>query len=361
MAPVVKALQVDTTRFEVKVVVTGQHREMLHQVLEFFRIMPDHDLDIMRHGQTLTEITSRVLAGLEEVISFEKPDIVLVHGDTTTTFSASLAAFYQKVAVGHVEAGLRSHNLYDPFPEEMNRRLTGALATLHFAPTKSAAAQLAKEGVPHSRVFVTGNTVIDALLGTVKDDYVFRDPVLRDLDFEKERVILLTTHRRENWGIPMERIFAAVRQLITTFSDIRVVFPVHKNPKIRAVAVRALGDLHRVNLIEPPAYEEFINLMARAHFLLTDSGGLQEEAPSLGKPVLVLRDTTERPEGVEAGTALLVGTDDDKIVKEATRLLTDTKAYAAMAEAPNPYGDGHAAKRIAQILWEERELFQPGN
>jgi UDP-N-acetylglucosamine 2-epimerase (non-hydrolysing) len=359
MAPVIKVLQSETTRFEVKVVVTGQHREMLDQVLDFFEIRPDHDLDIMRHGQTLTEITSRVLAGLEEVILAEKPAIVLVHGDTTTTFAASLAAFYQRVAVGHVEAGLRSHNMYNPFPEEMNRRLTGALTTLHFAPTDSAAAQLAQEGVPESNVFVTGNTVIDALLGTVKDDYVFGDQVLRGLDFEKERVILLTTHRRENWGIPMQRIFSAVRQLITTFSDIRVVFPVHKNPQIREVAVGALGGLPRVNLIEPPAYEEFVNLMARVCFLLTDSGGLQEEAPSLGKPVLVLRETTERPEGVAAGTALLVGTDDGQIVKEATKLLTDTKAYAAMAEAPNPYGDGQAAKRVAQILWEQRELLRP--
>ena len=208
-----------------------------------------------------------------------------------------------------------------------------------------------------SRIFVTGNTVIDALLGTVKDDYVFGDPVLRGLDFEKERVVLLTTHRRENWGMPMERIFAAVRQLITAFPDIRVVFPVHKNPRIREVAVRMLGDLPRVNLIEPPAYEEFVNLMARVCFLLTDSGGLQEEAPSLGKPVLVLRETTERPEGVAAGTALLVGTDDGQIVKETTRLLTDAKTYASMAEAPNPYGDGHASERILQILWEQRKLL----
>ncbi len=358
MAPVVRALKSKPTKFDVKVTVTGQHREMLDQVLEFFQITPDHDLDIMRHGQTLTDITSRVLSGLEKVISAESPDIVLVHGDTTTTFAASLAAFYQQVAVGHVEAGLRSYDLYNPFPEEMNRRLTGALATFHFAPTQSAAEHLAGEGVSRSHVFLTGNTVIDALLGTVRDDYIFRNPVLKNLDFAEERVILMTTHRRENWGLPMRRIFTAVRQLIQSFPDVRVVFPVHRNPRIREVAESALSDLPRVNLIEPPAYEEFVNLMARAYFLLTDSGGLQEEAPSLEKPVLVLRDTTERPEGVQAGTALLVGTDTGRIVKEATRLLTDQQAYSTMAKAPNPYGDGQAAERIAKILWEQRELLR---
>ena len=358
MAPVVRALKSKPTKFDVKVTVTGQHREMLDQVLEFFQITPDHDLDIMRHGQTLTDITSRVLSGLEKVISAESPDIVLVHGDTTTTFAASLAAFYQQVAVGHVEAGLRSYDLYNPFPEEMNRRLTGALATFHFAPTQSAAEHLAGEGVSRSHVFLTGNTVIDALLGTVRDDYIFRNPVLKNLDFAEERVILMTTHRRENWGLPMRRIFTAVRQLIQSFPDVRVVFPVHRNPRIREVAESALSDLPRVNLIEPPAYEEFVNLMARAYFLLTDSGGLQEEAPSLEKPVLVLRDTTDRPEGVQAGTALLVGTDTGRIVKEATRLLTDQQAYSTMAKAPNPYGDGQAAERIAKILWEQRELLR---
>lgn len=358
MAPVIKALESRPAEFDVKVVVTGQHREMLDQVLDFFEITPDYDLDIMRHGQTLTDITSRVLAGLEQVISREGPDIVLVHGDTTTTFAASLAAFYQQVAVGHVEAGLRSHDLYNPFPEEMNRRLTGALATFHFAPTQPAAGHLAQEGVPDAHIFLTGNTVIDALLGTVRDDYVFQDPVLRNLDFTRERVILLTTHRRENWGVPMQRIFTAVQRLLTAFPDVRVVFPVHKNPRIREVAVNILGDLPRVSLIEPPAYEEFVNLMARVYFLLTDSGGLQEEAPSLGKPVLVLRDTTERPEGVEAGTALLVGTDTDRIMEEAIKLLTDVQAYSTMAKAPNPYGDGQAAQRIAQILWKQRELLR---
>lgn len=358
MAPVVRVLQSEPARFTVKVVVTGQHREMLDQVLDFFAIRPDYDLDIMRHGQTLTEITSRVLAGLEKIIASENPDIVLVHGDTTTTFAASLAAFYQQVAVGHVEAGLRSHNSYNPFPEEMNRRLTGALATFHFAPTDTAAAHLAREGVPNSRVFLTGNTVIDALLGTVKNDYTFRDPLLRSLDFSKERVILLTTHRRENWGAPMERIFTAVRQLVASFPDVRVVFPVHRNPRIREVAADAFDHVPRVNLIEPPAYEEFVNLMARVYCLLTDSGGLQEEAPSLGKPVLVLRDTTERLEGVRAGTALLVGTDTERITEEATKLLTDREAYMNMAEAPNPYGDGKAAQRVAKILWEQRTLLQ---
>lgn len=358
MAPVIRALKSKSSKFDVQVVVTGQHREMLDQVLEFFEITPDHDLDIMRHGQTLTDITSRVLSGLERVIYAENPDIVLVHGDTTTTFAASLAAFYHQVAVGHVEAGLRSHDLYNPFPEEMNRRLTGALATFHFAPTQRAVEHLSGEGVCDSHIFLTGNTVIDALLGTVRDDYIFEDPVIRALDFTQERVILLTTHRRENWGLPMRRIFTAVRQLIQEFPDVRVVFPVHKNPRIREAAEKILGDWPRVNLIEPPAYEEFVNLMARVYFLLTDSGGLQEEAPSLGKPVLVLRDTTERPEGVQAGTALLVGSDTDRIVEEATKLLTDLQAYSTMAKAPNPYGDGQAARRIAKILWEQRELLK---
>ncbi len=355
MAPVIKSFQSAADRFDVKVVVTGQHREMLDQVLDFFDIMPDHDLSIMRHGQTLTDITCGVLKGLEQVLISENPDVVLVHGDTTTTFAASLAAFYRQIAVGHVEAGLRSYNMYNPFPEEMNRRLTSSMAAFHFAPTRPAMANLVREGVPESRIFLTGNTVIDALLGTVKEDYVFQDPILKLLDFTKERIILLTTHRRENWGLPMERIFQAVGQLVADCPDIRVVFPVHKNPKIRELAQASLGELPRVNLIEPPAYEEFANLMARSHFLLTDSGGLQEEAPSLGKPVLVLRDTTERPEGVEAGTAILVGTDTQRIIQEATKLLTDAQAYAQMAQSPNPYGDGQAAPRIAQILWEERD------
>jgi len=354
MAPVVKALRSKPDRFDVRVVVTGQHREMLDQVVDFFHLSPDYDLDIMKHGQSLTDITCGVLRGLEDVIAGEKPEIVLVHGDTTTTFAASLAAFYQKTPVGHVEAGLRSHDMYNPFPEEMNRRLTGALASLHFAPTRGAVENLRREGIPDSHIFLTGNTVIDALLGTVREDYTFRDPVLRSLDFHRERVILLTTHRRENWGEPMERIFRAVRELVASFPDVRVVFPVHKNPRIREAAGKALQGLPRVDLIEPPGYEEFANLMAKVFLLLTDSGGLQEEAPSLGKPVLVLRDTTERPEGIEAGTALLVGTDTCRIVEQAARLLTDPEAYRQMAEIPNPYGDGRAAERIADILWQER-------
>ncbi len=355
MAPVVKALRARPDRFTVRVAVTGQHREMLDQVLDFFQLTPDYDLGIMRHGQSLSDITCRVLKGLEGIIGEEKPEIVLVHGDTTTTFAGSLAAFYQRVSVGHVEAGLRSHDPYNPFPEEMNRRLTGALAALHFAPTDRAAENLRREGVPDSRIFVTGNTVIDALLGAVSEDYVFQDPVLKDLNFQDERVILLTTHRRENWGQPMERIFSAVRQLVASFPDVRVIFPVHKNPRIREAAGRAFAGLSRVNLIEPPGYEEFANLMARVYLLLTDSGGLQEEAPSLGKPVLVLRETTERPEGIEAGTNLLVGTDPQRIAAETTRLLTDKEAYRKMAEAPNPFGDGRAAERIADILWQERK------
>ncbi|NLK08853.1 MAG: UDP-N-acetylglucosamine 2-epimerase (non-hydrolyzing) [Firmicutes bacterium] len=349
MAPVIKALK-GKGQFDVKVIVTGQHREMLYQVLDLFNIVPDHDLGIMRHGQTLTDITCGVLEGLESVLLAEQPDVVLVHGDTTTTFAASLAAFYQKVPVGHVEAGLRSYNMYNPFPEEINRCLTTRMTAFHFAPTDPAVENLLREGVPEEQIFLTGNTVIDALLQTVRDDYVFSDPVLNDLNFADERVILLTTHRRENWGAPMERIFQSVNQLVEEFGDIRIVFPVHKNPQIRELSEQMLGELPRVDLIEPPHYEEFVNLMNKSYFLLTDSGGLQEEAPSLGKPVLVLRDTTERPEGIEAGTAIMVGTDAGRIMDEARKLLTDTEIYTKMAAAPNPYGDGQAAPRIAEVL-----------
>lgn len=352
MAPVINVLRKESHRFDVKVAVTAQHREMLDQVLQVFAIEPDYDLDIMQHGQTLTDITVRVLQGLEKVMEKEAPDVVLVHGDTTTTFAGSLAAFYHQVPVGHVEAGLRSGNCYNPFPEEMNRRLTGVLARFHFAPTQTAVNNLRAENVPESHIFLTGNTVIDALYSTVRDDYQFRDPFLQQLDFGKERVLLVTAHRRENWGEPMRRIFTALRRLVELFADIRIVFPVHKNPRIRELARALLGDVPRVNLIEPPAYAEFANLMARVYLLVTDSGGLQEEAPSLGKPVLVLRETTERPEGIAAGTALLVGTDPERIVREVSRLLTDRAAYECISRAPNPYGDGRAAERIAAVLWE---------
>ncbi|QTL99654.1 UDP-N-acetylglucosamine 2-epimerase (non-hydrolyzing) [Iocasia frigidifontis] len=352
MAPVVKALQVDK-RFEAVVVVTAQHREMLDQVLGLFDINPDYDLDIMQGGQSLSEITTRVLMGLEGVISKENPDIVLVHGDTSTTFVAGLAAFYQQVRLGHVEAGLRTYNKYSPFPEEMNRHLTAVLADLHFAPTANSRENLLAENIDPDRVFVTGNTVIDAILETADDDYVFQNDVLEQLDFVNQKIILLTSHRRENLGKPMEDIFTAVRRLIEDNHDVELVFPVHLNPKVREIANDNLEGLNRVHLIEPMEYKPFVNLMARSYLVLTDSGGIQEEAPGLGKPVLVLRDTTERPEAVTAGTVALVGTEENEIYNKASLLLNNKEEYDKMANAVNPYGDGRASQRICERLLYE--------
>lgn len=349
MAPLVRLLQKDG-QLECRVAVTAQHREMLDQVLRLFDIVPDYDLNIMRAGQTLFDITGRALAGLQGVLEAERPDLVLVHGDTTTTFVAALAAYYLQLPVGHVEAGLRTGNRYSPFPEEMNRRLAGALAELHFAPTARARANLLREGVDPAQIFVTGNTVIDALLATVRRDYRFGDPLLDNMDFERHRVILMTTHRRENLGDPMREIYLALREVLERHPDVRVIFPVHKNPAVRRVVHEVLGETDRVHLVEPMDYEPFVNLMARCYLVLTDSGGMQEEAPSLGKPVLVLRDTTERPEAVEAGTVRLVGTSRGAVREETGRLLTDRDHYRAMAEAVNPYGDGRAAARIVQAI-----------
>jgi len=349
MAPLVKTLQ-DDPQIDCKVAVTAQHREMLDQVLNLFQIIPDYDLDIMRPGQTLFEITSRALLGLQNILLKEKPDLVLVHGDTSTTFAGALAAYYSKISVGHVEAGLRSCNKYSPFPEEINRRLTGVLGDLHFAPTRTAAGNLLREGHDSEEIFITGNTVIDALLHTVQKEYKFRSSILNKVDFNSQRVLVLTTHRRENWGEPMQQIYSAVRDLVQEFSDVVVVFPVHKNPAVRQVAKKTLGDLERVKLIEPLDYEPFANLLNKAYLVLTDSGGLQEEAPALGKPVLVLRENTERPEAVTAGTVKLVGTNRDKIYQDAKQLLTDEKAYNNMAHAVNPYGDGQSSRRIQEAL-----------
>lgn len=349
MAPVVRALAA-VREFEPIVAVTAQHREMLDQVLTTFAIRPDYDLDLMRHGQTLSDVAVGSIKGLESVLAETRPHVVLVHGDTLTTFAGALAAFYAQVPVAHVEAGLRTADRYNPFPEEMNRRLTGALAEFHFAPTETAKQNLLREAVPANRIWVTGNTVIDALLATVKPDYRFTDPALARIDFSAERVILVTTHRRENLGAPMQRIYRALRKLVHEFSDVRVVFALHKNPAVRSLAQAELGNVPRVDLIEPPAYEEFANLMNQAHLIITDSGGVQEEAPALGKPVLVARETTERPEGVAAGTLVLVGTDTERIVEQARRLLQDRVAYDRMAKSSNPYGDGQAAQRIVSIL-----------
>ncbi len=349
MAPVVKSLAQDES-FQSIVTVTAQHREMLDQILELFDITPDHDLDIMQHGQTLTDISVRALRGLETVLESARPDVILVHGDTLTTFIGGLAGFFQQIPVGHVEAGLRTGDPYNPFPEEMNRRLTGTLAAMHFAPTSGAQENLLREGVASDDIHVVGNTVIDALVSQVSEAFVFDDPELRRIDFEGSRVLLVTTHRRENLGEPMRRIYAALLEILTNFPDTSVVFPMHKNPAIREIAHQYFDGHERVHLVEPPEYRTFANLMARSHLILTDSGGIQEEAPSLGKPVLVLRDTTERPEGIDAGTCLKVGTEIEEIVRRCSRLLADDKAYKQMAHAVNPYGDGKAADRIVGVL-----------
>ncbi|WP_033827512.1 non-hydrolyzing UDP-N-acetylglucosamine 2-epimerase [Bacillus andreraoultii] len=346
MAPLVLELKKRPQQFETIVTVTAQHRQMLDQVLETFHVTPDYDLNMMADRQTLIDLTVKGLAGLDKVMKEVHPDIVLVHGDTTTTFVASLAAFYNQIPVGHVEAGLRTWNKYSPFPEEVNRQLTGVVADLHFAPTEMAANHLYKENKPKEHIFITGNTAIDALKTTVKKD--FYHPVLDKLN--GNRYILLTAHRRENLGEPMRHMFHAIMRLVEQHKDIQVVYPVHLNPVVRDLANEILGDHERIHLIEPLNVIDFHNMAARAHVILTDSGGVQEEAPSLGVPVLVLRDTTERPEGIEAGTLKLAGTDEDKIYQLANELLVNRDAYDAMAKAVNPYGDGHASERIIEAI-----------
>ena len=351
MSPVILELQRFPEKVAVVVAVTGQHRELLHQVLDVFQIKPRYDLDIMRVKQSLSEITTRSLEGLEGIVLKERPDIVLAQGDTTTTFAATLAAFYNKVAVGHVEAGLRTDNKYDPFPEEMNRRLTTVLADLHFAPTPAARENLLAEGVPPQKIYVTGNTVIDALLMVAERPWTFDDPALASAGADGRRMILVTAHRRENWGEPMARICKAIKGIVESFPDTIVIFAVHKNPVVRDIVFPALRGVERVHLIEPPDYVPFVHLLKKAYLILTDSGGVQEEAPALGKPVVVMRRTTERPEGVEAGTAVLAGTDSDGIFRAAAELLTEPDTYNSMARAINPYGDGHASARIREALF----------
>ena len=353
MAPVVLELNKHPEYIVPIVTVTAQHREMLDQVLNLFEIVPHHDLDIMCQGQTLFDITTRAIEGLNEVFECERPDLVLVHGDTTTTFAGALAAFYHQIPIGHVEAGLRTHNKYSPFPEEMNRKLTGSLADMHFAPTWTSRNNLLSEAVSDNNIFVTGNTVIDALLATVKPDFVFQERLLTQIDYNKRKVILVTTHRRENLGEPMRHIYQALRTIVEEFSDVEIVFPVHKNPKVREVVESELGNRDRIHLIDPLDYEPFANLLARSYLVLTDSGGIQEEAPALGKPVLVLRDTTERPEAIVAGTVKLIGTDRDVVHEQTRKLIIDKDEYLKMANACNPYGDGKAAQRIVHtILWK---------
>lgn len=353
MAPLVKVLQSQKEYFETIVAVTGQHRQMLDQVLSAFEITPDIDLSLMKQGQTLYDVTSNVLFGMKQILEEKKPDIVLVHGDTTTTFATALAAFYQQIPVGHVEAGLRTYNIYSPFPEEFNRQSVGAIATLHFAPTEMAKQNLLQEQKRLEAIFVTGNTAIDALKTTVVSDY--SHPILEWVG--ESPMILLTAHRRENLGVPMRNMFKAIRRIVEEHSELKVVYPMHLNPLVQESANEILGNHPRIRLIEPLEVLDFHNFLNHAHIILTDSGGIQEEAPSLGKPVLVMRDTTERPEGIAAGTLKLVGTDEATIYYEFKKLLTDELAYAEMSQAANPYGDGEASNRIAKIIknWFNQE------
>ncbi|MGO3537258.1 MAG: non-hydrolyzing UDP-N-acetylglucosamine 2-epimerase [Latilactobacillus curvatus] len=347
MAPLVLALKERADEFEAVTVVTAQHRQMLDQVLEIFKIKPDYDLDVMKQRQTLSEITSNVLMNLDKVIATEKPDIVLVHGDTTTTFAASISAFYNQTAIGHVEAGLRTWDKYSPFPEEMNRQLTDVLSDLYFAPTSQSEANLLQENHPQKAIYITGNTAIDALKQTVQSDY--NHSILDVVDADK-RMILVTMHRRENQGEPMKRVFKVMRQVVETHDDVEIVYPVHLNPVVQEAAQGILGNHPRIHLIDPLDVVDFHNLAARSFFIMSDSGGVQEEAPSLGKPVLVLRDTTERPEGVEAGTLKLVGTQPEQVHDAMVELLDDQAVYDAMAHAKNPYGDGQASQRILDAI-----------
>lgn len=347
MAPLVLELQKQSQRFETITIVSAQHREMLDQVLDIFHIKPDYDLNIMHARQTLTDITSNVLINLDKILKEAKPDIVLVHGDTTTTFAASVAAFYNQIPIGHVEAGLRTWEKYSPYPEEMNRQMTDAMTDLYFAPTNQSKANLLKENHKEDNIYITGNTAIDALKQTVDKEYHhdILDKVSPD-----NKLILLTMHRRENQGEPMRRVFKVIREVVESREDVEVIYPVHLSPAVQEVAKEILGNTERIHLISPLDVVDFHNLAARSYFIMTDSGGVQEEAPSLGKPVLVLRDTTERPEGVEAGTLKLVGTESEKVKKEMEELLDNDAEYQRMAQAKNPYGDGKASERILDAI-----------
>lgn len=348
MCPLVNVLKALPEDFEVVVTVTGQHKEMLQQVLDVFRVVPDHNLNIMKPGQTLFDVTCEVLTRLKPILEDERPDVVLVHGDTSTSFAAALASFYLQIPVGHVEAGLRTHDIYSPWPEEFNRQAVDIVSHWYFAPTEQSRKNLLDEGKPEDEIWVTGNTGIDALRTTVREDY-------SDSELEwasGSRFILITAHRRENLGEPMHHMFRAIRRVMEENPDTKAIYPIHMNPKVRAAAHAELDGFDRLRIIEPLDVLDFHNYMARSYLVLTDSGGIQEEAPSLGKPVLVMRDTTERPEGVAAGTLKLVGTDEDAIYREFSRLLSDHEEYEQMSRASNPYGDGHASERIADVLTE---------
>ena len=348
MAPLVKELE-SREKIDSIVCVTAQHREMLDQVLETFDIKPDYDLNIMKQGQTLGDITTRALIGVENVIKEVKPDIVLVHGDTTTTFAGALAAFYNQVAIGHVEAGLRTYDKYSPYPEEMNRQMVDCMTDLYFAPTNLSKENLLNQNIDEKKIYVTGNTAIDAMKTTVSNNY--SNPELNWIK-DNERLILLTAHRRENLGEPMRNIFKAIKRITDEFDDVKVIYPIHKNPKVRELANEVFDNSEKVHLIEPLEVFDFHNFQNKSYMIMSDSGGVQEEAPSLGKPVLVLRDTTERPEGIEAGTLKLVGTDEETIYIEAKRLLIDSEEYERMSKASNPYGDGRASERITDAIIE---------
>ena len=349
MAPLVAELK---TRDEIDTVVcvTGQHRQMLDTVLDIFKLKPDYDLNVMKDRQTLTDITVNILTALDALFEKEKPDMVLVHGDTTTAFTAALSAFYHKIKIGHVEAGLRTYDKYSPYPEEINRQFVGLVCDAHFAPTTTNVQNLLNEHVARENIYMTGNTEVDAIYHLVSPQYVFKNPLLRSLDYENKRVILMTAHRRENLGEPLENICRAVREIVNLYPDVEVVYPVHLNPVVGECARRNLGDLDRVHLIDPLEVDDMHNVLSRCHLVLTDSGGVQEDAPALSKPCLVLRTETERPEAVETGAIALAGVEKDRIVAMTKELLDDKEKYQKMADAPNPYGDGHASARIADAI-----------
>ena len=346
MAPIIQEMEYHKGEIDSVICVTAQHREMLDSVLDTFHIVPDYDLNIMKKGQTLDSVTGTILYGLNDILEKEKPDIVLVHGDTTTTFASALSAFYHKIPVGHVEAGLRTHNLYSPYPEEANRQMVGTIAELHFTPTMQSLKNLLQENKDPEKIYVTGNTAIDALKTTVRKEY--DNPALQWAG--EARIILLTAHRRENWGAPLKRVFTAVNKITEKYPDVRVIYPCHMNPAVRGLADEMFGNNDHVRVIEPLEVTDFHNLIKKSYLVLTDSGGIQEEGPSLGKPVLVVRETTERPEGVEAGTLKLVGTSTENIVKQVSRLMDDEIEYERMSKAENPYGDGHASERIVNAI-----------
>jgi len=350
MFPILSEIKKYPHLIESKIIVSGQHREMLDQMLEIFQIIPDYDLNIMEQGQSLSHITKNNLLGIEKILQRERPSMVLVQGDTTTTFVGALAAFYQKIKIGHIEAGLRTNNKYYPFPEEINRHLTSVLADFHFAPTENSCQNLLSEGIRRENVFVSGNTVIDSLFLMIKENYIFREPLLRDVKIFEKKIILVTMHRRENWGRPLRETCQALIKLIEDHLDLSVIFPIHKNPEIRKIVKEILKSRKEVLLLDTLDYKDMVNLMSKSYIILTDSGGIQEEAPSLGKPVLVLRDETERPEAVEAGVVKLIGTNSKKIIKEVKELLDHKEKYLEMTRNINPYGDGKASERIVKKI-----------